>query len=175
MAEAYRSIAHVEKTHGRKGEVVVVPARGLPLLLRVGLRVVVVPPRLKGPREFEVLRCADSSSGQLVSLRDVDTIQEASELVGRTVLARVADLPEDLCLHDAQSLLGRDVRDVRLGEVGSIVEVMRGPANDVWVVEGSYGEVLIPVVPQVVEGVPKDGEPICVSLPGGLVETDVDA
>ncbi|MDO4797262.1 MAG: 16S rRNA processing protein RimM [Coriobacteriales bacterium] len=175
MAEAYRSIAHVEKTHGRKGEVVVVPARGLPLLLREGLRVVVVPPRLKGPREFEVLRCSDSANGQLVSLAGVTTIQAASGLVGRTVLARVADLPEDLCLHDVESLLGRSVCDERLGELGTIAEVMRGPANDVWVVTGRYGEVLVPVVAHVVSHVAPDASPIDVSLPGGLVETDVEA
>jgi 16S rRNA processing protein RimM len=175
LAEAYRSIAHVEKTHGRKGEVVAVPAHGLPLLLREGLRVVIVPPRLKGPREFEVLSCNDSANGQLVRLSQVDSIQVASELVGHTVLARIGDLPNDFALHDVSALMGRAIGDERFGDLGTIEEVMRGPANDVWVVEGPYGEVLVPVVDHVVKSVPdeRDGGPIVVSLPDGLVQTDV--
>lgn len=172
MAEAYRSIAHVEKTHGRKGEVVAVPAHGLPLLLRKGLRVVIVPPRLKGPRELEVVSCSDSSTGQLVRLARIDTIQAASELVGHAVLARIRDLPDDFALHDVPALMGRAIEDVRLGAIGAIEEVMQGPANDVWVVEGPYGEVLVPVVEHVVASVPEAG-PIVVSLPNGLVRTDV--
>ncbi len=172
MTEAYRSIAHVEKTHGRKGEVVAVPTHGLPLLLREGLRVVIVPPRLKGPRELEVLSCSDSSTGQLVRFGRVDSIQAASELVGHAVLARIRDLPEDFALHDVPALMGREIEDACLGVIGTIEEVMQGPANDVWVVVGPYGEVLVPVVEHVVASVPEEG-PIVVSLPGGLVRTDV--
>lgn len=167
MSDTYRSIARIEKTHGRKGEVVVVPAHGLPLLLRQGLEVVVVPPRLKGPRRFVVRRCTDSATGQLVALAGIDSLQQASALVGRTILAREADLPKDYALHDVDALLGREVTDVRLGVLGSIEEVMRGPAQDVWVVRGPYGEVLVPVVDEVV--LSHEGDPIEVDLPGGLV------
>lgn len=170
MAVAYRSIARVEKTHGRKGEVVVVPAHGLPLLLRQGLEVVLVPPGLKGPRSHVVRRCSDATGGQLVALSGIDTLNAAAACVGRTVLARVADLPEDLALHDVDALMGREVIDGGMGVLGSIVEVMRGPANDVWVVEGPRGEVLVPVVPHVVPSVPADNGPIVVDLPKGLVE-----
>lgn len=174
MAEAYRSIAHIQKTHGRKGEVVAVPARGLPLLLHEGMRVVIVPPRLKGPREFEVVACTDSDSGQRILMSRVDSIKDASELVGRTVLARICDLPDDLALHDVESLLGRVIEDERWGDIGTIAEVMQGPANDVWVVEGRYGEVLVPVVEHVVLMVDEDG-PIRTSIPQGLIEADVIA
>lgn len=149
-----------------------VPAHGLPLLLHVGLEVSLVPPALKGPRSHIVRSVKDTSTGQLVLLSQVHSIGDAAQLVGKLVLARVSDLPEDLALHDVDALLGREVRDDTHGVIGEVVEVMRGPANDVWVVQGDVGEVLVPVVDVVVESVPSHG-PIDVRLPTGLVSEEV--
>lgn len=168
MAKAYRSIACIQKTHGRNGEVVAVPTHGLPLLLRQGLKVAIVPPALRGSRYHVVQRCQDGEAGQLVQLSGCHTLGEAAALVGKTVLARVADLPEDLALHDADALMGRSVQDASLGFLGTIGGLMRGPANDVWIVDGPYGEVLVPVVESMILSVP-DEEDIEVEVPRGLV------
>jgi 16S rRNA processing protein RimM len=171
LAEAYRSIARIQKTHGRNGEVVAVPTHGLPLLLHEGLEVAIVPPALKGPRRHRVGRCVDAPGGQLVTFEDVRSLGDADALVGKTVLARVADLPTDLALRDVDALIGRDVFDERYGNLGSISEVLRGPAQDVWVISGRYGEVLVPVVDAVVREFPPTGS-ICVDLPRGLVDEE---
>lgn len=166
MSWGYRVIARVEKARGRRGEVVAVPADGLPALLRTGLSVCVVPPPLRGERWHEVVRADGDDAGQLVALSAVGDRAAAEGLVGRHLLARTADLPADLALRDARALLGREVRDEGAGPVGTISEVLRGPANDVWAVEGALGEVLVPVVPSVVSEVPGAG-PILVRLPAG--------
>ena len=136
--------------------------------MRAGLDVCVVPPRLKGPRWRRVTAAGeplDGTGGQLVSLSGVGGLAASSELVGRTLLARVGDLPADLALHDAGALVGRAVVTPD-GQSGTISEVMRGPAQDVWVVEGlPQGEALVPVVPAFEDGVPEEG-PITVRLPG---------
>ena len=77
-------------------------------------------------------------------------------------------------MRDADALLGRAVRDVRRGDLGAIEEVLRGPAQDVWVVRGPYGEVLVPAVePIVVASDPEDlAAPLVVDLPRGMVEDD---
>lgn len=168
MRDRFRRIARVEKTHGRHGEVVTVPVRGLPSLVHEGLTVAVVPPALKGSRWHQVLSCADDGrSGSLVALSGVCDLTAAESLVGRFLLARESDLPEDLALHDAARLIGRTVRDATTGGSGVIEEVLSGPANDVWVVRGELGELLLPVVDQVVSSVPDDG-PIEVCAPAGL-------
>jgi 16S rRNA processing protein RimM len=172
LRDRYRVIARVEKSHGRTGEVVTVAVHGLPPLVREGLEVFVVPPRLKGPRSHVVKRVSDGARGQLVSLSGVNGIDAADGLRGRYLLAREADLPDDVALHDAEALFGRDVSDESLGFLGTIEEVMMGPANDVWVVEGPYGEVLLPVVDEVVRGVPEEG-PIPVRIPSGLIDGGV--
>lgn len=164
----YRSIATIIKTHGRKGEVVAAPCHGLPLALANGMRVAIVPPRLKGPRWYEVSSCSNSESAQCVALKGVDDLSQASKLVGRTVLACVDDLPEDFASHDVRQIIGRAVVDEHYGALGDIEEVMLGPANDVWVVRGTFGEVLIPVVEQVILSIPDEG-PIRCDVPKGLV------
>ena len=58
-----------------------------------------------------------------------------------------------------------------MGELGVIAEVMVGPANDVWSIQGPYGEVLIPVVPEVVQGTISDGEAFLVRVPEGTLPT----
>ncbi|MGI6229500.1 MAG: ribosome maturation factor RimM [Tractidigestivibacter sp.] len=158
----------MEKPHGRRGEVVTVPVHGLPRLMREGLKVFVVPPHLKGPRSFVVSRVSEGSgAGQLVSFEGVSSIAAAERLVGRQLLACEDDLPKDISLHDASAILGREVIDPALGELGIVEEVMVGPANDVWVIEGRRGELLLPVIDSVVSEVPSKGA-ITVNVPDGL-------
>ncbi len=107
MRSQYKNIARVVKPHGRKGEVLAQPLRGLPSVLTPGMRVALTPPALK-----------------------------------------------------------------RFGLLGTIVEIMSTPANDVWVVEGDrYGEVLIPVIEQVVLDLPDQGT-ISVHVMDGLIDMD---
>lgn len=89
MSRGYRCIARVEKTHGIKGEVVAVPANGLLPVLTEGLEVCVVPPLLRKNRWHNVVK-VDSfgANGQLISLSDVTTTNDAHELVGKYLLAK---------------------------------------------------------------------------------------
>lgn len=169
MRTRWRKVAHVAKTHGKRGEVVVAPDRGLPCLMQVGLRVACVPPLLRHDRFHVVERVSDAAgTGQLVALSGVGSIGDAAELVGRSLLVAEEDLPEDFDELDLEGLVGRSVVDDRLGELGQIEEIMVGAANDVWVVRGPMGEVMVPAVPEFVEELPEEG-PIAVSLPDGIV------
>lgn len=171
MYERLRAIARIAKTHGKRGEVVTVPVGGLPLLVREGLRVCAVPPELAGERWHVAHDVRDGGRGQLVRLSGVGDISAAEALVGKTLLAPVDELPDDLDLHDPAFLLGTPVTDERAGAIGEVSEVMAGPANDVWAVEGPFGEVLLPVVDEVVLGVGEDGS-ILVRLPEGTLPPD---
>ncbi|MGN0075354.1 MAG: ribosome maturation factor RimM [Parafannyhessea sp.] len=159
------------KAHGRRGEVVTVPVHGLPSIVSKGLEVCVVPPELKGPRWRKVLAADGGERGQLVRLEGVNDLEAASKLVGRTLLARVEDLPNGFERSDVDWLMGRDVTDERLGYLGRISEVIVGPANDVWTVEGPYGEVMVPVVDEFVLETPRRGS-IVVRVPDGTVGSD---
>ena len=168
MRERYRTIARVAKARGRRGEVVTVSVHGLPSLVREGLEVAPVPPELTGPRWRTVVSASgEGRAGRLVALSGVDDVSSAERLVGRFLLARERDLPEDLALHDPERLVGREVVGEGDGRRARIREVMSGPANDVWVLDVEGDEVLVPVVDEVVSAVPDEG-PIPIRVPRGL-------
>lgn len=168
MRDRYKNIARVAKARGKAGEVVVVSTDGLPLLVHEGLDVCVVPPLLKGPRWKKVIACHAEGSSASIRLEGCDSIDGAQALKGHFLLAKRADLPKDLAAYDAPLLLGRGVSDRRMGHVGLIVDVVFGPGQVTWVLDGPFGEVLIPAVPEIV-GTPSPDGPICVDLPQGLV------
>ena len=167
MRTHYKAIARVEKPHGKRGEVVTVPVHGLPPMLREGLEIAIVPPPLKESRWHTVISVTgDERQGSLVRLSGCKNIGDAQAICGCTILARVDDLPSDYLLHDVDALMGRTVCDEDHGTLGTIVEVMVGPAQDVWVIDGEYGELMVPVVDAFVKDVPNSG-PVIVELPQG--------
>lgn len=143
------------------------PVRGLPFLLKQGLRVALTPPSLSRDRFCRVRTVGE---GGCVGFTGIDDIGSAEEIVGCYVLARTGDIELGPLDAPFDHLLGREVVDARAGVLGEIVEVMETPANDVWVVQGGpYGEVLVPVVEHVVASLPDAGA-IPVELPDGLVD-----
>jgi 16S rRNA processing protein RimM len=147
---------------------------GLPALLCEGLEVWPVPPALKGPRSRIVERVSGDEGGQLVTLSGVSDLAQAEDLRGKTLLALADDLPDDLCLRDARALVGRPVEDVRAGYIGELTEVLLGSAQDVYVIEGPAGEVLVPAVDAFVRSVEGTG-PIVVELSASMLPAGLDA
>lgn len=147
------------------------PLRGLPFLIHEGMRVALTPPALDRDRFVRVLEVSGDDRSPLVSFSCSRSLHDAESLAGCYVLAPVDELdlePLDVAFND---LLGRTVLDERFGELGRIVEIMETPANDVWVVDGaSYGEVLLPVIEDVVSFIPDQG-PIPVRIMDGLIES----
>ncbi|MDJ1121535.1 16S rRNA processing protein RimM [Olsenella sp. YH-ols2217] len=170
MASEYRIIARVAKAHGSRGKVVCQAADGLPLLLRPGLEVWVVPPTLKGPRHGAVASVEEGPRGVLVGLTCCEDRDGAESVAGRFLLARRCDLPEDLVLRDAAEAIGLPVEDVTFGALGEVVDVLEGPVQDVWVVEGPFGEVLVPAVEELLVDV--TDEAVVFDLPSGIVPAE---
>lgn len=169
MLAAYKNIARVVRPHGTKGEVLVAPLRGLPLLLHEGMRVHLTPPAFKRERVSTVESLYTVPDGDRVRFSCAGNLDEAERLVGCYVLAQVDDLELDDLTVAVDDILDRTVIDERHGVLGAIVEVMETPANDVWVVDnGPFGEVLIPVIEDVVLEIPSDG-PVRVSIMDGLL------
>lgn len=166
----YELVAHVVKTRGLEGEVMAHAADGLPFALYEGLNVYVVPPTLDGPRELVVEQIQESSPDSYrVKFKDIDSIDQAEQLIGRYLLALVSDIQLEESA-DYLEEIGRVVHDERYGELGVIEELICTPANDVWVVQGAYGEVLIPVIEDVVLEIPEDvALPIATRIMDGLV------
>lgn len=146
-----------------------VPVHSLPSLIAEGMTVVPVPPALKGSRKFSVISVeSDDREGSLVTFEGVATISDAEELVGKTLLVEEDCLPENFSLVNASLLVGREVIDVEHGSLGEITEVLVGPTQNVWVIEGSFDQVMMPAVDEFIIETPVEG-PITVSIPQGLL------
>lgn len=170
----WMNIARVVKTQGLKGEVVVVPTGDLPFVVSPGLHVTLTPPQLEGVRDATVASVRELSNGWGVTFAEVKGIDEASRLVGRLLLARRDELDCDFGSVEFAAFSRRAVTDVSLGFVGNVVDVLEGPEYDTWVLEGPYGEVMVPAVDDYVLDFPDDEEaPIRVDLPQGLVDLAV--
>lgn len=169
MSASYELVARVGKARGLEGEVTVQIAGDLPFCLYEGLEVHVVPPTLYGPRDIRIASVDELASGQLVlSFEGVDSIDAAEQIAGRWLLAAVDDLDLD---DDPNWFIGCAVTDERYGDLGQVTELIETPANDVIVVDGPYGEVLVPVIDEVIVEVPQqDGNPIVTHVMDGLID-----
>ena len=146
-----------------------VPVHSLPSLIADGMTAVPVPPALKGPRKFLVVSVeSDDREGSLVTFEDVTTISDAEELVGKTLLVEEDCLPENFGLVNVSLLVGREVLDIEHGSLGEISEALTGPTQNVWVLEGPLGQVMMPAVDEFIKESPAEG-PITVSIPQGLL------
>jgi 16S rRNA processing protein RimM len=148
-AEPFTPVGRVARTHGLKGEVSVIIDHDASLDAFLGLDLWIVPPPA-GRRTVRVRSVRPGPKGPLFAFDDVSSIDEARTLAGRELLARSAELPETVASEPDEDLLGYLVVDDEHGELGSLVEVIVTGANDVWVVEGPFGEVLLPVIDDVV-------------------------
>lgn len=169
---SYELVARISKMRGLAGEVTATYARDLPFCLHEGLDVFVVPPLLYGPRRLTIssVRRLDDSNVALgfEQLSDADA---ASELSGHWLLVAQDELEfEDP--YDEQWAIGFEVVDERYGSLGTVSEIIQTPANDVWVVNGPYGEVLVPVIDDTIVSLPEsDDEPITTKIMDGLIDS----
>jgi 16S rRNA processing protein RimM len=169
----YCRLAQITRVKGLAGEVVAVPLRTLPLRAWEGLRLWIVPPDHGLIRETRVRSVVEHGAGDadvLLALEGVTDRLTAQRLQGRFVLARADDCGEALDGggDEAKSAVGLTVIDEEHGLLGSIVEERRGAAQTLWVLDGPFGEVLIPAVGEFI--LSRDTETICVCLPHGLLE-----
>jgi 16S rRNA processing protein RimM len=165
-ADAFVEIGRVAKTHGLYGEVSVIVTDGLPVERLTGIEVWLVPP----PRALRTTRITGvrpGPKGPLFALESVGDIGAAEELRGCVLLARSEDVPDVVEEFDPVGLV---LTDATRGLIGTVVDVIVTGANDVWVLDGPFGEVLVPVIDDVIGEVDEDAMTAQVTLLPGLIE-----
>lgn len=139
----------------------------LPVASLVGLDCRFVPPPAR-VRSARVLSVRSGPKGPLFSLEGVDDITTADTLRGTTVLIRAEDLPD---LDEEFDPVGLQMIDETRGPIGEVRDVIVTGANDVWVIEGGrFGQVLVPVIDDVIVDVDEDAGTVTVRLLPGLIE-----
>ena len=169
MPVPYRRLGRVAKAHGTDGEVSVVAAGGL-TALRPGTDVWIVPPPETGAHVRQIAGVRTGPKGPLVRLSDIDSSAKAHEIVGRWLLGRGVE-PEATDVSDV--LIGMRVHDRVRGDIGVVTDVIVTGANDVLVVDdGPFGQVLVPVIEDVILGIDEASRVVDVALLDGLIDED---
>ena len=146
---------------GVMGEVKLYPLTDYPERLRRYRRLVLALP--DGSRHsVRVQRARAHKNIWLLKLRDINSVEQAEALRGAEVIVppELAEpLPEGhFYLHD---VIGLRAVTAAGEEIGTVTDVLRTPANDVYVV----GEQLIPAVKEIVERIdPAEGVVVVRSL-----------
>lgn len=161
-------LAVVTGTHGLRGEIKVhLLLPDAPALL--GARTVY----LGGDGDWTAYRPvgARMHKGQvLLRLEGMDRIESVQPLLGSQLAVRrdqLEPLPEDEIYW--VDLRGMSVVDRQRGELGTLKDLFTTAAHDIYVVEGPFDEILIPVVKEFILEIDRENRRILVDLPRGLV------
>lgn len=170
-ASPFTAVARVVKTHGLDGEVQAEPlVRSVDASNLTGAELWPVPPR-SVPRPLHVTDARPTGGGCLLAFYEVQDVSTAKRLVGTTLLGRASEFPQQP-EDDGYDVVGYEVVDEQRGGIGTIIEVLITGANDVWVVRGALGEVLVPVIDDVVVAIDRDKRIVSVRLLPGLIDED---
>ena len=143
MKLPYIEAGEIVTTHGVRGEVKVLSWLDSPEMLCEFDRC-----RISG-REYVMDSVRVQKTCNLVKLRDVDTMEDAQQLRGKTMELYREDISDEL-------IFASELVDVEVyadgARIGKIKEVLDYPGNSVYVVQGDR-EVLIPDRPEFVRSI----------------------
>jgi len=169
MAESLLEIGDIVGTHGLRGDLRIRLKSGDPDLLLTMKTICLRLPTGK-VANIEITRQILHKGRVLMRLQGYDSIDLAEQIVGSLVLLAEEMLPD---LHDDEyywgQLEGLQVVDQQRGEVGKLQQLLSTAAHDTYVVNGCFGEILIPAVHQFVLEIDLKAGVMRVDLPDGLI------
>jgi len=162
-------LARATGTHGLRGDIKLHPKSPDAFAL-LDMRQIVFRKDDGTLHRRSLSRAVSYKNAILVRLEGAEDINAVQDFIGCDVLAPLDALPKhpEGALYWAQ-IEGLNVVDARLGDVGTIADIFSTPAHDVYVVNGRFGEVLVPVVDVFIDRIDLKERRMYVDLPDGLV------
>ena len=137
----------IVNTHGIKGEVKIQPWANEPKFLCSFKRFII------NGETVEVRKARVQKDCVIASLSGINDIDSAGALRGSLVMIYREDAKLD-GEYFVQDIIGLSAVDSVTGKVlGSVTDVIKLPANDVYVIGEGDGEMLVPAVPEFIAGV----------------------
>ena len=97
----------------------------------------------------------------------INNSDEAKEIIGKTVFVLSED---DRIMLISKDLIGFEVVTINEDYVGLLTDVIWLPASDVYVIQDENKEILIPVIPEVINGVDFENRVIIITPMDGLLD-----
>ena len=169
MDETLFTLGTVTGVHGLRGYLKVQSHADSPSIFEPGRSLFVKDDGSRGDGTwYEIKEAAPYKKGIRLLFIGVDR-NSAEKLVGKDLLVFRESLPaleEDT--YYWSDLISLDVTDVNRGYLGRITSVFPTGSNDVLVVQGDCGEILVPALAAVVQDVDVKTKKMSVKLPEGL-------
>jgi len=127
-------------------------------------------------RRYAVKGARPHKGRLLLHLEGIEDRDAAETLRGQLVEVRIEDaVPLEADEYYEFQLLGLQVQTEEGKALGELVEILdTSGANDVYVVHGLHGEILLPATEEVIREVDVDAGRLTVRLLPGLVDLDPD-
>ena len=157
----YIEAGRIVNTHGVAGEVKIQVWLDSPQFLKSFKRCFI------DRREVKLLSARVHKGFLIAKLENVEDVNAAMALKGRTVFIDRADARLPKGAFFLQDIIGADVVDESGNEIGKLTDVMETPASNVYVVKGER-EHLIPAVPEFILSTDAENGIITVHLIEGM-------
>lgn len=167
-------LGYTSKVHGKQGELIIKLDVDNPEVYN-GLESVLIQLNKKDKLliPFFITQAQTLNNGTLrIKIEDVETVDEAKQLVGKETYLPLAALPKlsgnQFYYHE---VTGFRVNDTKLGELGIIQKVLDFPTQAIFeVINTDEKEILIPISDDIIQNVDRDNKTITVTTPEGLVD-----
>jgi 16S rRNA processing protein RimM len=121
-------------------------------------------------RQLEIESCRPHKQHLVVKLAAVDSVEDAEKLRGQDLTiprSELYPLPEGK--YYAFQVIGLNVVTTKGKRLGKVIDIMTTASNDVYIIEGKTGEILIPAIEDVVKSIDlKKGKIIIEAIEGLL-------
>ncbi len=111
------------------------------------------------------------SNKSFILFQDINTLEAASQLVGKAAYLPLDLLPEregpDFYSHEVVDFV---VVDDEKGELGKVKEIIEYPTQSLIQIIKDDKEILIPIHEDIVKNVDREGKKICIKAPSGLID-----
>ncbi len=161
------AVGQVAKPHGVRGEVAVEMLTDFPgrfaLLERVYLGE-------DDPRPVALENVRFHSGRALLKLGGYDDRTAVERLRGELILVPIDEaMPLEPDQYYQDDLIGLEVWTTDEEHLGQVVEILETGANDVYIVHGDRGEILLPAIADVVQWIDLEENRMVVELMEGLI------
>lgn len=156
------TVGRVLTPHGVRGEIKVEPATDFPERFAPGSRL-----WLDG-RPYVVERSRAQGASLIVKLLGVDSRNDAEVLRAKRLYAAEPFRIEAEGLYYVHDIIGLRVETESGEALGEVEEVLATGSNDVYVVRGERGELLLPALDDVVKRVDTESRRMIVEVPPGI-------
>ena len=104
----------------------------------------------------------------LIKFEDINSEQEAINLIGKEIYLPIDLLPEDE--SHTSSHLGFLVIDESHGTLGKVIGIQENKTQSLYIIQFHEKEILVPIVDQIIKTIDKEKREIHIQTPSGLLD-----